>query len=88
MGVHIGSIFCGSPTYADDMSLVTSSDADLQRMLDITGKYAYRWQYTFNANKSKIMVFGESSTPRKVLRRSRLWYLIVSESDSISNLGI
>ena len=90
-GVRIGSLFCGSPTYADDMSLVAPSDVELQQMLDIAGMYAYKWQYTFNANKSKVMVFGESAASRRELRKSRLWYIsgsIIAESDSISHLGI
>ena len=58
LGVHINSTFCGSPTYADDMTLVASSASGLQGMLDITTRYAYKWQYTFNTIKSKIMVFG------------------------------
>ena len=73
------------------MTLVASSSEDLQSMLDITSKYAHKWQYTFNTRKSKVMIFGESASSRKALRASRIWSMngySISETDSISHLGI
>ena len=34
-GVSINDIYCGSPMYADDLTLVASSPEELQAMLDI-----------------------------------------------------
>ena len=33
--VYIDTIFCGSPTYTNDMSLIAPDDSELQSMLDI-----------------------------------------------------
>lgn len=91
IGVSIGSIYCGCPTYADDMTLLSDSQNDLQYMLNIVGRYAFKWGYTFNYSKSKILVFGESSRSRRVAREQRTWYLNgtpLSEADSIKHLGI
>ena len=89
--VYIGPTFCGSPTYADDMSLVASSMTDLQGMLDIVAKYAKQWCYTFNAKKSKVMVFGKSMASRKILSCFRVWAIdgrSISETNLIRHLGI
>ena len=88
LGVHIHSINCGSPTYANDMALVASSGQNLQSMLHITSNYAYRWHYSFNSWKS---IFGESHSSRKVLCSSRIWNMngfSIPETDSICHLGI
>ena len=37
---HISGIYCGTPMYADDLALVTSSPSDLQAMLNMVHKYA------------------------------------------------
>ena len=35
LGVRIGTIYVGSPTFADDMALIASSQEDLQGMLSV-----------------------------------------------------
>ena len=91
VGIYINSIFCGTPTYADDMSLVAQDPVDLQVMLDIASRYSYNWQYTFNPSKSKVMVFGESSVSRKRNRSDRSWFInsfLIAETDTWVHLGI
>ena len=37
-GVRIGTIYAGSPTFADDMAVIASSQEDLQGMLSVVDK--------------------------------------------------
>ena len=46
--------------YADDLALVASSPEELQAMLDIVTTYADKWQYQLNADKSSVIVLGET----------------------------
>ena len=90
-GVHIDSIFCGAPMYADDLALICDSPTDLQAMLNIVSSYASFWRYKINADKSCIMVFGESPQSRLKNRLSRAWYInnsIIPECDGHHHLGI
>ena len=60
-------------------------------MLDIVTTYADKWQYQLNANKSSIMVLGESAKTKLSARSSRKWYIgqkEVSETDEQHHLGI
>jgi len=61
LGAYIDGIFCRAPMYADDLALIASSPDELQGMLSIVHSYAKKWQYSINADKSAVMVFGESA---------------------------
>ena len=90
-GAYIDSIFCGAPMYADDLALICDSPSDLQAMLDIVSSYALFWRYQINADKSCIMVFGESPQSRLKNRPSRAWSInnsIIPECDNHHHLGI
>ena len=63
-GVSIDYVYCGSPMYADDLALVPSSPEELQAMLGIVATYADKWQYQLNADKSSVMVLGETAKTR------------------------
>ena len=90
-GVHIDGIFTGAPMYADDLALIAGSPEELQAMLDIVSSYAQQWHYHLNADKSVIMVFGESAKTRKLGRATRRWTLEglpLREVDEYHHLGI
>ena len=90
-GVHIDSIFCGALMYADDLALISGSPAELQTMLDIVSSYALFWRCQINAEKSRIMVFGEAPQSRLKNRPSRAWFInncIIPECDEHHHLGI
>ena len=77
--------------YADDLALVASSPEELQAMLDLVATYADKWQYQLNADKSSVMVLGESAKTRLSARTSRKWYIgqeEISEADEQHHLGI
>ena len=90
-GVQIESIYCGAPMYADDLALIADSVADLQSMLHIVSSYASLWRYEFNAQKSSVLVLGESPSSRQTARAKRHWHIqgfAVQEQDNQKHLGI
>ena len=90
-GAMIGDNYCGAPMYADDLALIAESPEDLQAMLDLVSNYARRWRYSFNAQKSAIMVFGEAPRARAAARNSRQWTLngtVIQEANEYHHLGV
>ena len=60
-------------------------------MLNIVHSYAGKWRYNLNANKSFIMVFGESPRSKTQARSLWEWHLgneKVQEADEVHHLGI
>ena len=87
LGAYVGNLFCGAPKYADDFSLVASSPAELQAMLDIVAAYAYahKWIYQINNTKSVILVFRQTSKSRAAARQSRKWFVGKSQIRKVDN---
>ena len=63
LGVRIGTVYAGSPTFADDMALIASSQEDLQGMLSVVDKYANKWGYKINPSKSAVLIFSRKKLP-------------------------
>ena len=76
-GVSIDNIYCGAPMYADVLALVAGSLEDLQATLAIVHNYAQKWRYNLNADKSVVMVLGETSCTRKSASSARKWTLVM-----------
>ena len=61
-------------------------------MLDIVhAYYAQKWRYNLNADKSVVMVLGETSSTRKSVSSARKWTLddeVLKEVDEQHHLGI
>jgi len=60
-------------------------------MLDIVATYADKWQYQLNADKSSVMVLGESAKTRLSACSSRKWYIgqeEISKTDEQHHLVI
>ncbi len=62
-GMRVGNIDCGSPTFADDLSLVSISKDALNRMLDITYQYSRTWRFVFGVEKCVVLIFGKDESP-------------------------
>lgn len=60
IGCFIGHQFVGTLAYADDIVLIAPTATALRKMLDICDNYAQRFDISFNASKSKWMVFVPS----------------------------
>ena len=82
----IKSLNCGVPVflessisillYADDIVLLSESEANMQIMLDYLGKWCETWGLTINFNKSKVMHF-------RALSQQRTEYIFKCGSSSI-----
>ena len=58
LGCHIGSLFCGSLGYADDVCILAPSHNATQSMLDICQKFALEYDVKFNASKTQLLLFN------------------------------
>ena len=65
LGVKVSGVWCGASIYADDIVLIAESGEELQKMLDMVGRYAELWKFRFNARKSKVMVVGRKNSGEK-----------------------
>ena len=74
-GASIGSLYCGSPMQADDITLISPTVNGLQRMIDIVEGYSRKWRYKLNPVKSKVIVFGENKKGQDNRLSCRKWVL-------------
>ena len=56
-GIEIGMLKLLLLPYADDIVILSESEAGLQMGLDILKDYFDRWKLTVNVNKTKVMLF-------------------------------
>lgn len=57
IGVKIGDRTVPALFYADDICLLATSPADLQRLLDVVSEFARKWRLTYNLSKTKVIPF-------------------------------
>ena len=55
--VHLDNTYISSLSFADDLVILSESQAGLQNALNKLEKYCYKWQLTVNTNKTKIKIF-------------------------------
>ncbi|VDI04475.1 Hypothetical predicted protein [Mytilus galloprovincialis] len=55
LGARIGSVYCGVPTVADDVTLVSNDPFELQSMLDIQMFHANKQRYIISSQKSCVL---------------------------------
>jgi hypothetical protein len=63
LSVSAGPYYCGAPTCADDLVLISSSPYDIQAMLTTVFQYSARSLYVIHPQKSQIVTNGEVSPP-------------------------
>ncbi len=56
-GCNTGGVFAGAFGYADDLKLLTPSLYALHQMSYICENYAKRYDITFNAKKSQVIIY-------------------------------
>ncbi|VDH93589.1 Hypothetical predicted protein [Mytilus galloprovincialis] len=86
LGFILGTIYCGAPTCADDVALLSSNPDELQVMLNILQRYANQHQYTIHPTKSKIIHYKSSKNPEPYS-----WNMsgkLISASEETVHLGI
>ncbi len=60
-GIFLYNIYYGSPTFADDITLLCRLKTALDHLLDILNTFSRSWRVIFNIKKTVTMVFGENS---------------------------
>lgn len=91
LGAFIGAIYCGVFLQADDIALLALTPKELQLMIDTCVKYFKMWRSLLNADKSLVVVFGESLQAWKKLSPLRVWKAgnnIIKESRSATHVGV
>ncbi len=59
----ICNIVINTMAYADDVTIIAQSKATLQSLFNIADKYSRKWQFEYNPNKCKILVYGKDINP-------------------------
>jgi hypothetical protein len=57
--VNLASDIINCLLFADDIVLMGKSEQELQILLNITARFASKWNLKFNSKKSKVMVIGK-----------------------------
>ncbi|CAC5391219.1 unnamed protein product [Mytilus coruscus] len=82
----LDTIYCGAPTCADDVALLSSNPDELQVMLNILQRYANQHQYDIHPSKSKIIHYKSSKNSQ-----TYSWNMsgnVISASEETVHLGI
>ncbi|CAC5392694.1 unnamed protein product [Mytilus coruscus] len=72
IGFHLGNIYIGAPTCADDIALLSSDTSKMQLMLDIIGRYADQHQYNIHPTKTKIVQCNTKDIDNKWLLKGTI----------------
>jgi len=62
VGCHIGHVFSGAFAYADDIILLAPSTSSMDKLIQICEEFSLDFSITFNATKSKHIVFSKDKT--------------------------
>ena len=58
VGAHLGSLYCGIPTVADDVTLVSNDPNELQVMLSVQSSFANKQRFIISTKKSCVLQNG------------------------------
>ena len=67
-GVKYGELVVSLLLFADDIVLVTESAEMLQRMLDVVYQNSKKYRFSFNKDKSNVMIFGKKGQAKISVR--------------------
>ena len=85
------SISLTSPSFADDISLLSIYPTFLSSLMHLCYAYSIKWRYEFNHVKSGIVTFGESKRVHSEAMKERTWVLggeSFAELHEYKNLGV
>ena len=68
IGCHIGNMFLASIFYADDIVLLAPTRSGLMRMIIDCETYCKSYGLSFNAKKSKVMIFSKKSVDQTTIQ--------------------
>jgi hypothetical protein len=84
-GVAIGNLKFNSFTYADDVTVYSTSATGLQMLIDRCYMYSQKWRFKFGIKKTKCIVIGKN-----ILKCEPEWFLgtlKISKEQQIEILG-
>ena len=85
----IDNLRIGSPTFADDMTLLSLFPSFLWHLVHEVTQYPKVWRYDYNQSKSGVVVFGESQIQHYREKQARhIDGNVVTELDEYKNLGV
>lgn len=84
-GLHLGNIYVGTPTCADDLALLSSSVDDMQLMLNVVHRYSQHHFYYVHQTKTNIVEFNKQMN---IENRWKLDGNKLCTARSISHLGL
>ena len=87
VGCHIFGIFLAFILFADDLCLLAPTLKALNKMIEKCAEYCREYGLTFNASKSKVIVFSKSATNYEKLVPIVLNGSKVDFVDSVTYLG-
>ena len=58
VGAHLGSLYCGIPTVADDVTLVSNDPNELQVLLNVQSSFANKQRFIISTKKSCVLQNG------------------------------
>ena len=73
--IFINGLSLSSPSFADDISLITLQACFLKSLMTKCFRYSLQWRYEFNNTKSGVVTFGESKPLHLAVMQSRKWVL-------------
>ena len=62
IGAHIGNIYVGAPTVADDIAILADCPADLQTALHVVFNNSAKDRSTLNVSKSDVVIYNAPSS--------------------------
>ena len=89
--LSLNSISLTSPSFADDITLLSIYRTFLSTFMNMCYEYSIKWRYEFNHLKSGIVTFGETKRVHSEALKVRNWTLgseSVSELYEYINLGV
>ena len=88
VGCHVGHVFCGALTYADDITLLAPTHSAMSEMLRICEQFASEYHVLFNSSKSYMLLFSPRANARN--NNCRPFYLNgnhINYTDKALHLG-
>ena len=89
--LSLNKISLTSPSFADDISLLSIYPTFLSSLMNLCYAYSIKWRYEFYHAKSGIVTFGESKCVHSEDMKERTWVLggeSVTELYEYKNLGV
>lgn len=89
VGCYIGDLCVGAVTYTVDLVFLAPSAASMRRELAVCDDYARDFHVSFDAAKSKCMIFSPVSGSSQFSSRYSLFtfYIVMQVTENVTNSG-